>query len=346
MTANQYWPQNHRFNQTHYNDYADDIGGAAGLLHTETASPSANYNSPHHIDQDAYRFSPLSGDLFQPEEIFQLDQPIKPPSLQPNQQPAHQSSPPPILLDLGSGAVENKITDHNQFTDLTDSFYGLHEDSTSSSQNKDTSCYYVGESRFQNNNNHLAVTRNEPGNLGGDYYSCDMRPMGLAINRPAPANRLAAKNSTQNVYKNIAAVDSSDILTEFHNAESMNWSHLNYKVHKRKTASQTANIREFSEYGVAVQQDVVAIVGTAPPTPSSQYTAYPEPMQLTHCGGNNAKDDEFLSEYAVPESASHYLLNHHHHHHHHPYLPYYSGGTGNASLEPNVTYTISVQPSQ
>lgn len=53
------------------------------------------------IVQEFYQFSPLSGDLFQPEEIFHLDQPI-------NHQkggPGHNQT---TLLDLGSGTIQTK----------------------------------------------------------------------------------------------------------------------------------------------------------------------------------------------------------------------------------------------
>ncbi|GAB0094445.1 Transcription factor glial cells missing [Sergentomyia squamirostris] len=52
-------------------------------------------------NQEIYQFSPLSGDLFQPEEIFQLDQPLKPPG-------GVNSSSPPTLLDLGSGTIQQQ----------------------------------------------------------------------------------------------------------------------------------------------------------------------------------------------------------------------------------------------
>lgn len=54
--------------------------------------------------QEMYQFSPLSGDLFQPEEIFQLDQPL-------NQSKVHRlQTPPQTLLDLGSGTIQLKGT--------------------------------------------------------------------------------------------------------------------------------------------------------------------------------------------------------------------------------------------
>lgn len=50
-----------------------------------------------------YQFSPLSGDLFQPDEIFQLDHPIKT-IIEPTIIATNSS--PPTLLDLGSGTIE------------------------------------------------------------------------------------------------------------------------------------------------------------------------------------------------------------------------------------------------
>lgn len=51
-----------------------------------------------------YDFSNISADLFQPEEIFQLDQPIKPDFIQPND----MARSPPTLLDLGSGTIHRE----------------------------------------------------------------------------------------------------------------------------------------------------------------------------------------------------------------------------------------------
>lgn len=67
--------------------------------------PDNNGNNQNPIaTPDMYQFSPLSGDLFQPEEIFQLDQPL-------NQSKAHRlQTPPQTLLDLGSGTIQLKGT--------------------------------------------------------------------------------------------------------------------------------------------------------------------------------------------------------------------------------------------
>lgn len=108
---------------------------------------------------DLYQFSPLSGDLFQPEEIFQLDQPLKPPG------GLNNSTSPPTLLDLGSGTIQQQ---KGIFPD---------EESTnnsSSSRNNESSPHHYeatvfGQSHFHNNNNQThagyfcdASSHNEP----------------------------------------------------------------------------------------------------------------------------------------------------------------------------------------
>lgn len=53
-------------------------------------------------NQDFYHYSPIVGDLFQPEEIFQLDQPL-------NQSKVHRPQPPAeTLLDLESGTIQSR----------------------------------------------------------------------------------------------------------------------------------------------------------------------------------------------------------------------------------------------
>lgn len=92
--------------------------------------------------QDMYQFSPLSGDLFQPEEIFQLDQPLKPPG------GVNNSISPPTFLDLGSGTIRS-------------GFLYAEENTTNSScsRNNGSSPHQYelrvfGQNHLNNNNNH------------------------------------------------------------------------------------------------------------------------------------------------------------------------------------------------
>ncbi|KAK5646239.1 hypothetical protein RI129_004703 [Pyrocoelia pectoralis] len=54
-----------------------------------------------------YDFASVSGDLFQPEEIFQLDQPLRPEY--PQQSTTDLSRSPSTLLDLGSGTIHREF---------------------------------------------------------------------------------------------------------------------------------------------------------------------------------------------------------------------------------------------
>ena len=96
--------------------------------------PAQNHEStlgyclPSQVPQEAAYpdFPSFTGDLFQPEEIFQLDQPLRP-DFPMNAQDVARS--PPTLLDLGSGTIKYELKQENQdhyWTQL------LSEDSSSS----------------------------------------------------------------------------------------------------------------------------------------------------------------------------------------------------------------------
>lgn len=97
----------------------------------DTIPPQENnlgYNLPNQVPQEASYpdFPPFTGELLQPEEIFQLDQPLRPEFTMNTQELARS---PPTLLDLGSGTIKYEVKQHqdqaywNQF---------LSEDSSSS----------------------------------------------------------------------------------------------------------------------------------------------------------------------------------------------------------------------
>ncbi|KAG7207533.1 hypothetical protein KM043_009164 [Ampulex compressa] len=87
---------------------------------------TAGYCLPNQVPQEASypEFPSFTGDLFQPEEIFQLDQPLRPDF---NSQDVARS--PPTLLDLGSGTIKYEMKQHQDQT-YWNQF--LSEDSSSS----------------------------------------------------------------------------------------------------------------------------------------------------------------------------------------------------------------------
>ena len=64
-------------------------------------------NASNNVPPQQYDFLPLGGELFQPEEIFQLDQPLKSQEYAPilHSQNSEIARSPPMLLDLGSGTI-------------------------------------------------------------------------------------------------------------------------------------------------------------------------------------------------------------------------------------------------
>ncbi|XP_029038327.1 uncharacterized protein LOC114873796 [Osmia bicornis bicornis] len=81
----------------------------------DTVSPQENlgYNLPNQVPQEASYpdFPPFTGELLQPEEIFQLDQPLRP-DFPMNSQDVARS--PSTLLDLGSGTIKYEMKHQDQ----------------------------------------------------------------------------------------------------------------------------------------------------------------------------------------------------------------------------------------
>jgi hypothetical protein len=96
-----YWLQEHL--QINTFPYHQDDSSTATNSYYEDGNTGAN------VGPQQYDFLPLGGELFQPEEIFQLDQPLKSqdyaPMLHDHNQNSDIASSPPMLLDLGSGII-------------------------------------------------------------------------------------------------------------------------------------------------------------------------------------------------------------------------------------------------
>lgn len=78
-----------------------------------TQEPPLAYNLPNQVSQEASYpdFPPFTGELLQPEEIFQLDQPLRPEFTMNSQEVARS---PPTLLDLGSGTIKYEMQKQHQ----------------------------------------------------------------------------------------------------------------------------------------------------------------------------------------------------------------------------------------
>lgn len=76
-----------------------------------------------------YDFANISGDLFQPEEIFQLDQPLRPEYTQHNSNDLSRS--PSTLLDLGSGTIHREFKSEDYWNQSLSTI--MNDDSNNSS---------------------------------------------------------------------------------------------------------------------------------------------------------------------------------------------------------------------
>ncbi|XP_017768488.1 PREDICTED: transcription factor glial cells missing-like [Nicrophorus vespilloides] len=105
-----------------------------------------------------YDFTNITSDLFQPEEIFQLDQPIKADFMNTSQEPAGRS--PPTLLDLGSGTIHREYKSEEQYWNQSISI--TNDDSNNSSNSRFNFNSSPDNSQISLNNNLLpSVNQND-----------------------------------------------------------------------------------------------------------------------------------------------------------------------------------------
>ncbi|XP_012526545.1 uncharacterized protein LOC105831145 [Monomorium pharaonis] len=123
------YPQSHHHQTTIYPQQLPPTDGPYWLQDVPSQENPVGYCLPNQTPQEASYgdFPPFTGDLFQPEEIFQLDQPLRP-DFTTNPQDVARS--PPTLLDLGSGTIKYEMKQQNQDQGYWNQF--LSEDSSSS----------------------------------------------------------------------------------------------------------------------------------------------------------------------------------------------------------------------
>lgn len=230
-------------------------------------------NNNNVSSQDVYQYSPYSGDLLQPEDIFQMDQPIR--SANVSSLNSMSASPPATLLDLGSGTIEQKAISYSH-SELSDSYYSLNDDnSTHSSHNTDPNCFYQnindamhlhnGVSGNHNNNNPNMISMNamdassspnaahsfEHGTATHATYYCDTRNESADLSRQyakqsptmlspnqSPCDRIAGVNYpnacyTNNNNNNNHSSNNNNNNNNNNNAAINNNIHDNFKNQKR-----------------------------------------------------------------------------------------------------------------
>ncbi|XP_020277739.1 transcription factor glial cells missing-like [Pseudomyrmex gracilis] len=123
------YPQSHHHQTAVYSQQFPLADSPYWLQDAPPQENTVGYCLPNQVSQEASYgdFPPFAGDLFQPEEIFQLDQPLRP-DFPSNSQEVARS--PPTLLDLGSGTIKYEVKQQNQDQNYWNQF--LSEDSSSS----------------------------------------------------------------------------------------------------------------------------------------------------------------------------------------------------------------------
>lgn len=308
----QYWSQ-HSPNQ-HYSGYQPDTLYPAMQPTAESYPSNAQIPQTANASQELYnQYSPYSNDILQPEEIFQLDQPLR----ATQSMAASQTASPPTLLDLGSGNIEQKPNVY----ELSDSYYSLNDDnSTNSSYNNEnsTNCFYqMTDLNMNNNNNNNNVLNNNNINhspvnhlldpatataVPQSYetptsnYFCDIRP-GAENGRRVPAKGSFVNDAPQG-----ATVPSHhQIMMDFQNAVCYN--NNNFKEHKRKPDAFNQQNQQFYVYHSPQYSSEYFDIDGQQPAMVEPHHAQQAHHHLTH-----AATDDFLQPYShVPHADNQYL---------------------------------------
>lgn len=124
---------NHHYHQNHSPSSYQPASNIEQYWTQESASNVQQFQHDLNLNGQQYDFNGISTDLFQPEEIFQLDQPIKPDYVQIQNDIARS---PPTLLDLGSGTIhrEYKSEEYWQQQNLTNLVNDDNSNNSSSSR--------------------------------------------------------------------------------------------------------------------------------------------------------------------------------------------------------------------
>lgn len=116
------------------------------------------------LESAAYDFSNIPADLFQPEEIFQLDQPIKPDYVYVQGSTDVRGSvndlarSPPTLLDLGSGTIQRGLKTEDYWPQTNINF--LNDDSNTSSNSRFNVSQSPDVPKILNNNSACPLDQN------------------------------------------------------------------------------------------------------------------------------------------------------------------------------------------
>lgn len=106
-----------------------------------------------------YDFNSISTDLFQPEEIFQMDQPVKPDYVHVSQNNEVARSPP-TLLDLGSGTIHREFKSEDYWNPNISNMLINDDSNNSSNSNSRYNLSQSPENQLALNNNSQPVDQN------------------------------------------------------------------------------------------------------------------------------------------------------------------------------------------
>lgn len=143
---------------------------------------------PANSGTQSYEFTNLASDVFQPEEIFQLDQPIKPDLVHMDHN--QMAGSPPTLLDLGSGTIHRELKSEDYWNQSISSL--INDDSNNSSNSRFQINQSPDNTQIPLNNNNLLQQQNGLPSYADDVYN--------SLQNSLP-NQFYPQNTQENGYK-------------------------------------------------------------------------------------------------------------------------------------------------
>lgn len=228
-----------------------NIASLCDVQMSSSTSSQLQTQHQHHQQQQnqlSYQFSPISDDLFQPEEIFQLDQPLK------SQNTTQFPSPPTTsstttLLDLGSGVIQHKQSNKT----IACSIDGLYDETISRSPifnqaiNFDPSYCESGIKYFNDNKisqQHPQILSKDMDCFSGSYYGTKESYVSSSMNSVNTTNNVNYLNNNNNNNNNTS---SNYYGTHINNQQNENSFHQTHHQHQQNH-NPNINYSQYSSY--------------------------------------------------------------------------------------------------
>ncbi|KAL1494671.1 hypothetical protein ABEB36_010237 [Hypothenemus hampei] len=203
----------------------------------------------------SYDFNSIPADLFQPEEIFQLDQPIKPDYVYVQDGARNGTSgSPPTLLDLGSGIIHKELKTEDYWGQASVGSF-LNDDSNASSNSKFNISQSPDVPKVLNNNPTIPLDQtfysNPAKNSALDYNGVLQVKPSVSTNLYNQNNFMDTQPEFNNENSQQFTVNNGKLSGGYFNPENFNQSYQEYETNQKTCKSsfqEYVDVTQYSDY--------------------------------------------------------------------------------------------------